>query len=108
MSRGEGAGSRYLKVVCRQRGCGCQVRVTRKWLELGAPRCPITGHGSMELEDSHRSVWGLTRYWQGRLVVAAASRVKASTPGGRSIDPPAGAIQSRRAGERSEPSGDRA
>ena len=38
MSRGEGAGSRYLKVVCRQRGCGCQVRVTRKWLELGARR----------------------------------------------------------------------
>ena len=58
MSRGEGAGSRYLKVVCRQPGCGYQVRVTRKWLELGAPRCPITGHGSMELEDSHRSVWG--------------------------------------------------
>ena len=61
MSRGEGAGSRYLKVVCRQPGCGYQVRVTRKWLELGAPRCPITGHGSMDLEDSHRSGVGLTR-----------------------------------------------
>ena len=56
--RGEGAGSRYLKVVCRRPDCGYQVRVTRKWLDLGAPRCPIAGHGSMELEDSHRSVWG--------------------------------------------------
>ena len=39
-SRGEGAGSRYLKVICRQPGCGYQVRVTRKWLALCAPRCP--------------------------------------------------------------------
>ena len=46
-SRGEGAGSRYLKVVCRVPGCGYQVRVTRRWLELGAPRCPRPGHGSM-------------------------------------------------------------
>ena len=48
-SRGEGAGSRYLKVVCRYPGCGYQVRVTRKWLELGAPRCPVARHGSMML-----------------------------------------------------------
>ena len=31
-SRGEGAGSRYLKVTCQHPGCGYQVRLTRKWL----------------------------------------------------------------------------
>ena len=51
-SRGEGAGSRYLKVMCGHPGCGYQVRVTRKWLEMGAPRCPVAGHGSMELEQA--------------------------------------------------------
>ena len=50
VSRGEGAGSRYLKVVCQVPGCGYQVRMTRKWLALGAPRCPIVGHGEMVLE----------------------------------------------------------
>ena len=45
-SRGEGSGSRYLKVICPHPGCGYQVRVTRKWLALGAPLCPA-GHGSM-------------------------------------------------------------
>ena len=50
-SRGEGAGSRYLKVACQHPGCGYQVRVTRKWLALGAPRCPIAGHGSMLPEE---------------------------------------------------------
>ena len=50
MSRGEGAGSRYLKVVCQVPGCGYQVRVTRKWLALGAPRCAIVGHGELVLE----------------------------------------------------------
>ena len=50
-SRGEGAGSRYLRVVCQEPGCGYQVRVTRKWLRLGAPRCPIADHGSMKLEE---------------------------------------------------------
>ena len=49
-SRGEGAGSRYLKVICRQPGCGYQVRVTRKWLALGAPRCPRPDHGDLVLE----------------------------------------------------------
>ena len=49
-SRGEGAGSRYLKVSCQYPGCGYQVRVTRKWLALGAPRCPIAGHGELVLE----------------------------------------------------------
>ena len=49
-SRGEGSGSRYLKVVCQVPGCGYQVRVTRKWLALGAPRCPIVGHGELALE----------------------------------------------------------
>lgn len=49
-SRGEGAGSRYLKVVCEHPGCGYQVRVTRKWLALGLPRCPVAGHGNLVLE----------------------------------------------------------
>ena len=48
-SRGEGSGSRYLKVMCRVPGCGYQVRVTRKWLEWGAPLCPRAGHGRMVL-----------------------------------------------------------
>ena len=51
-SRGEGAGSRYLRVVCQHSSCGYQVRVTRKWLEVGAPQCPIAGHGSMVLEGT--------------------------------------------------------
>ena len=50
-SRGEGSGSRYLKVACQHPGCGYQVRVTRKWLALGAPWCPIAGHGSMLPEE---------------------------------------------------------
>ena len=50
-SRGEGAGSRYLRVVCQHPGCGYQVRITRKWLAQGAPRCPIAGHGSMVLDE---------------------------------------------------------
>ena len=50
-SRGEGSGSRYLKVACQHPGCGYQVRVTRKWLALGTPRCPIAGHSSMLLEE---------------------------------------------------------
>ena len=50
VSRGEGSGSRYLKVVCEVPGCGYQVRVTRKWLALGAPRCAIIGHGELVLE----------------------------------------------------------
>ncbi len=49
-SRGEGSGSRYLKVVCQVPGCGYQVRITSKWLALGAPRCPIVGHGDLVLE----------------------------------------------------------
>ena len=50
-SRGAGAGSRYLKVTCQHPGCGYQVRLTRKWLALGAPRCPIVGHGNLVLEE---------------------------------------------------------
>ena len=48
-SRGEGSGSRYLKATCQQPGCGYQVRVTRKWLALGAPWCPVEGHGQLVL-----------------------------------------------------------
>ena len=39
-----------LKVICRQPGCGYQVRVTRKWLARGAPRCPRPDHGDLVLE----------------------------------------------------------
>ena len=46
-SRGEGSGSRYLKAVCEHPGCGYQVRLTRRWLALGAPLCPVPGHGSL-------------------------------------------------------------
>ena len=50
-SRGEGSGSRYLKAVCEHPGCGYQVRITRRWLALGAPLCPVAGHGSLEPQD---------------------------------------------------------
>jgi len=46
-SRGKGSGSRYLKVVCKHPGCGYQVRITGRWLAMGAPLCPVAGHGSM-------------------------------------------------------------
>ena len=51
-SRGTGSGSRYLKVVCQVPGCGYQVRVTRKWLARGAPRCAIVGHGALVVEGT--------------------------------------------------------
>ena len=51
-SRGAGSGSRYLKVVCQVPGCGYQVRVTRKWLARGAPRCAIVGHGELVVEGT--------------------------------------------------------
>lgn len=39
--------SRLLKVCCAS--CGYIARTTRKWLDtLGAPLCPIDGHGAME------------------------------------------------------------
>ena len=45
-SRGQGSGSRYLKVVCRHPGCGYQVRGTRRWLEIGAPGVPLLVTGA--------------------------------------------------------------
>jgi len=42
-SRGAGSGSRLLKVTCAE--CGYTARVTRKWLDIGAPHCPL--HGEM-------------------------------------------------------------
>ena len=51
-SRGAGSGSRYLKAVCQVPGCGYQVRVTRKWLARGAPRCAIVGHGALVVEGT--------------------------------------------------------
>ena len=44
--------SRALKVGCLQPGCGYQVRITRRWLKLGTPRCPVVGHGIMELMEA--------------------------------------------------------
>lgn len=42
-SRGAGSGSRLIKVACAE--CGYTARVTRKWLDIGAPHCPL--HGEM-------------------------------------------------------------
>ena len=60
-SRGEGSGSRYLKVVCQHPGCGYQVRVTRKWLALGTPQCPVADHGIMVPEDPQSQT---SRMWR--------------------------------------------
>lgn len=38
--------TRLKKCECRE--CGYTVRVTAKWLEVGAPHCP--NHGAMEVE----------------------------------------------------------
>ena len=38
-------------MMCQHPGCGYQVRITRKWLAQGAPRCPLAGHGSLELKE---------------------------------------------------------
>ncbi|MBK5145873.1 transcription elongation protein SprT [Budviciaceae bacterium BWR-B9] len=40
--------ARYLKCICAE--CGYTVRAVRKWLDIGAPHCPL--HGEMGLEDS--------------------------------------------------------
>ena len=52
-NRGPGSGSRYLKVGCQEPGCGYQIRITRRWLMLGTPRCPVDGHGIMVLMEQH-------------------------------------------------------
>lgn len=39
--------TRLLKCVCTE--CGYTVRVTAKWLDIGAPHCPQ--HGAMNLDD---------------------------------------------------------
>jgi hypothetical protein len=41
----EKKGSRLLKATCET--CGYTVRVTQKWLDIGAPICPTDDHGSM-------------------------------------------------------------
>lgn len=43
-SRGKGSGSRSIKTTCIE--CGYTARVTRKWLDIGAPHCGA-GHGPM-------------------------------------------------------------
>ena len=50
-SRGRGAGSRMFKCTCHHEDCGYTVRTTRKWLDVGAPICPIPGHGPMAPDD---------------------------------------------------------
>ena len=72
-SRGQGSGSRYLKVVCRHPGCGYQVRVTRKWFLMGAPLCPVVGHGSMVLAEAAAS-------GQLRLLNGGAARATPAIP----------------------------
>jgi hypothetical protein len=48
---GKGPGSRLLKVYCPE--CGYTVRVTRQWLDIGAPTCPngeCSEHGRAMVE----------------------------------------------------------
>lgn len=40
-------GSRLIKAECDE--CGYTVRVTKKWLDIGPPHCPL--HGKMSVED---------------------------------------------------------
>lgn len=40
--------TRLIKCECDQ--CGYNVRATRKWLEIGAPVCPVVGHGPMKFD----------------------------------------------------------
>lgn len=42
--------TRLLKTECSE--CGYVVRVTAKWLELGAPFCGVRSHGRMVCEDA--------------------------------------------------------
>lgn len=42
-------GTRMIKVECSD--CGYTVRTTRKWLDIGAPRCPLHGDMTPESED---------------------------------------------------------
>jgi hypothetical protein len=40
--------TRLIKVVCKNRACGFNCRITRKWIdEVGAPHCPA--HGKMRV-----------------------------------------------------------
>jgi hypothetical protein len=40
--------SRLLKACCAE--CGYTVRITKKWLEVGRPHCPL--HGAMDVEGA--------------------------------------------------------
>jgi hypothetical protein len=40
-SRGPKQGTRLLKACCPE--CGYTVRITQKWLDVAAPRCPVDG-----------------------------------------------------------------
>lgn len=41
--------TRLIKATCQHDGCGYNVRVTRRWLEIGPPHCPL--HGAMHTDD---------------------------------------------------------
>lgn len=36
---------------CECSACGFLVRLTQKWADVGAPICPVPGHGAMALEE---------------------------------------------------------
>lgn len=40
--------TRMIKCACGE--CGYQIRLTRKWMEVGIPECPIEGHGELKQE----------------------------------------------------------
>lgn len=42
--------TRLIKCECGK--CEYTARVTRKWLEFGAPICPLKGHGPMKFDES--------------------------------------------------------
>ena len=46
--------TRMLKCVCPEVGCGYTVRISQKWLTVGAPHCPVVSqggfHGAMVVE----------------------------------------------------------
>lgn len=41
-------GTRMIKCECET--CGYAVRTTQKWLEIGAPICPVSGHGPLKFD----------------------------------------------------------
>ena len=50
--------TRLIKCECEKDACGYNVRVTRKWLEVGAPVCPCAGHGAMSFDAAALEGYG--------------------------------------------------